>query len=184
MLIDLEKIILTGWRRLVLASVLVLLGLLAGGAYVVFRDPVHHLRVGAYFLAFQYYSSAADQGDRQAQTVVGNLYLLGLGVERDGLQAARWYLKAALAGHVPAQVNLGQLYLNGRGVPRDVGKAVGWFYLAKQASSDRAERHLNYITSSNLIFPLMYETAIENFKNLAFVRGRFQNKGEAAFLLK
>ena len=184
MLIGLQKITLARRRGLIFTCVVMMLGFLAASVYVALRDPIQNLRDGTYSLAFQHYSEAADKGDQQAQTIMGNLYLLGLGVERDSFQAAQWYLKAALAGHIPAQINLGQLYMNGQGVPRDVSKAVGWFFLARKAGSERAKDHLNYITGTNSILPLMFETAIEKFDNLKVVQGRFRDQGEAAFLLK
>ena len=186
------EMVLIGWQKITLARrqgvvftcVVIILGGAAASIYGALQDPIQNLRDGTYSLAVQHYSKAAKKGDQQAQTTMGNLYLLGLGVERDGFQAAQWYLKAALAGHVPAQINLGQLYMNGQGVPRDVSKAVGWFFLARKAGSERAEEHLDYITGTNSILPLMFETTIKKFDNLELVQGRFHSQGEAAFLLK
>jgi uncharacterized protein len=42
----------------------------------------------------RWYRMAADQGDRNAENLIGTLYSNGLGVPRDLEQAARWFRKA------------------------------------------------------------------------------------------
>lgn len=164
---------------------LIALLILGGGFYLVLvqRDPAVNLAEGYYGVAFNQYQGLAQSGDNTAITVIGNLYLLGLGVRESKIEAARWYLKAALAGHGPAQINLGQLYWSGIGVPRRLDKAVGWFYLAKQSGYERAEGHLRYIGGTNSILPLMFDDAVLKFNNLARVKKRYQEKGETAFLM-
>src|SRR5689334_22884384 len=66
----------------------------------------------------------AEAGDPDAQVVLGGLYEVGDGVERDGARAIAWYRKAAERGHAEAQLNLGTLYLDGAGVRRDPAAAV------------------------------------------------------------
>lgn len=165
------------------AGVLLLL-LLAYVGFLFSRDGRDNLMDGHYRVAYQQFIGAAEDGDKQAQVVIGNLYYLGLGVRRDRYEAARWYLKAALAGHIPAQVNLGQMYWNGLGVPRNVAKSVGWYHLASTAGSEVAETHLNYIGSTNSTLPLMFNEARRQFDGLKRVQSRYAEVGEAAFLLK
>lgn len=66
----------------------------------------------------------AEQGDREARTVVGEIYERGLGVPPDFVAAARWYSLAAEAGDARAQVNLGHLYERGLGVAADARRAL------------------------------------------------------------
>ena len=115
--------------------------------------------------------------------MIGNLYYLGLGVERDQLLAARWYLKAALKGNVPAQVNLGQMFWNGRGVPKRPLKAVGWFNLARKGGSERADGHIRYMILANAILPNMIEAAKNRYEDLKIVNRRYAELGEKEFLL-
>ncbi len=167
-----------------LVLLLVIFSVLFSLTYLCLRDGRKNLDQGYYKIAYYQYYRAARAGDKHAQTLIGNLTLLGLGVKEDQLEAARWYLKAAMKGHVPAQINLGQLYWNGLGVPRRVGKAVGWFYLAKQAGSERAEGHLNYIGQTNSVLPLMFDTAVLQFNTLDVVKARLADKGEMTFLME
>ena len=61
----------------------------------------------------------AQEGDKEAQTYVGEIYEKGLGVPPDYAVAAAWYRKAAAQGHSRAQINLGFLYEKGLGVEKD-----------------------------------------------------------------
>ena len=49
----------------------------------------------------------AEQGDADAQTVLGAMYYQGRGVTQDDAEAARWLRLAADQGDVIAQFNLG-----------------------------------------------------------------------------
>ncbi len=149
-----------------------------------FKSPKSNLLNGNYATAFSQYIDDAKEGNAVAQNVIGNLYLLGLGVKEDKALAARWYLKAALKGYVPAQINLGQIYLNGQGLPRRPLKAMGWFHLARQAGSERADEHIRYMIYSNLILTNMIQEAKLKFDNLKDVNARYVRMGETAFLTK
>lgn len=149
-----------------------------------FKSPRDNLLSGNYSTAFSQYIEKAKAGSTSAQNIIGNLYLLGLGVKEDKALAARWYLKAALKGYVPAQINLGQIYLNGQGLPRRPLKAMGWFHLARQAGSERADEHIRYMIYSNLILTNMIQEAKLKFDNLKDVNARYTRMGELAFLTK
>jgi hypothetical protein len=69
----------------------------------------------------------AQEGDKEAQTYVGEIYEKGLGVPPDYAVAAVWYRKAAAQGHSRAQINLGFLYEKGLGVEKDPLQALSWY---------------------------------------------------------
>jgi TPR repeat protein len=73
------------------------------------------------------YRKAADQGNAEAQTALGQGYQNGYGVPRDYTEALKWYRKAADQGFAVAQASLGVMYQNGQGVPQDYAAAVKWF---------------------------------------------------------
>jgi TPR repeat protein len=83
-----------------------------------------------YTQAAFWYRKAAEQGNSDAQYLLGYFYLNGRGVPRDYTQAVLWYRKAAEQGDADAQEALGDLYNNGRGVPRDYAEAYFWYDLA------------------------------------------------------
>lgn len=69
----------------------------------------------------------AEQGNLEAQVIVGEIYERGLGVTPDYAAAASWYRRAAEAGDRRAQVNLGYLYERGLGVAADPKAALEWY---------------------------------------------------------
>src|SRR5215467_2931219 len=72
----------------------------------------------------------AQRGHLQEQLEVARAFQLGLGVERDLAEAARWFHKAADRGDPEAQCQLGFLYRMGSGVLRDDREAFQWFQRA------------------------------------------------------
>ena len=66
--------------------------------------------------ALYWYRKSAELGNVRAQYLVADIYLNGLGIEKDPAQAAVWYRKAADAGDTDALYALGTLYRTGEGV--------------------------------------------------------------------
>jgi len=66
----------------------------------------------------------AEQGDAEAQYLLGSMYHDGDGVPQDYKEAVRWYTKSAEQWHEMAQYNLGVMYYKGNGVPRDYEEAL------------------------------------------------------------
>ncbi len=62
---------------------------------------------------------AAEQGNADAQLVVGNRYAYGKGVPQDYTQAIVWYTKAAEQWNASAQFRLAEMYALGQGVSQD-----------------------------------------------------------------
>lgn len=66
----------------------------------------------------------AEQGDVNAQFILGFMYDEGEGGPKDAAKAVEWYTKAAEQGYAKAQYNLGNAHANGEGVPKDPAKAA------------------------------------------------------------
>ncbi len=75
---------------------------------------------------------AAEQGNVDAQSLLGAMYANGEGVAQDYKQAVAWTRKAAEQGNVDAQRLLGAMYFNGSGVAQDDKQAVAWFRKAAE----------------------------------------------------
>ena len=82
------------------------------------------------------WQAAAESGDPEAQTVVGEIYEKGLGTAPDYARAASWYRKAADQGHARAQFNLGTLYEQGLGVEKDALTALNLYRSAGGLEGD------------------------------------------------
>ncbi len=89
-----------------------------GGEYVLRGGRDHALSV---------WEPQAKEGDKLAQTYVGEIYAKGIDVAPDYAKAAEWYRKAAEQGFPRAQNNLGALYENGLGVARNPAIALEWY---------------------------------------------------------
>ena len=87
-----------------------------------------------YRTALNVWLPQAQEGDKEAQTYVGEIYEKGLGVPPDYAVAVAWYRKAADQGHTRAQINLGHMYEKGLGLAPDPMQAVHWY---RQASGLR-----------------------------------------------
>jgi TPR repeat protein len=73
------------------------------------------------------YSVSAHLGYARAYYYLGNCYLRGNGVERNGAEAVRLFLLAAQQGLASAQFGVGVCYCEGAGVKCDLIEAAYWY---------------------------------------------------------
>ena len=71
--------------------------------------------------------AAAKSGDIDAQMILGEMYLDGIGIEADHQKAFFWLSKAARSGDSQAQYLLGFMYENGLKVASNIKRAVKWY---------------------------------------------------------
>ena len=77
------------------------------------------------------WTTAARSGNADAEELIGVMYAMGLGVERDDVRAFEWYLRSAMKGHPGAQSGVGWYYEIGRGMPEpDLVRAYMWYVLS------------------------------------------------------
>ncbi len=113
-----------------LAVVLALLIGLAVPACTEFQDGFAAYNRHDYATALQELKPLAEQGDSDAQFILGQMYYSGMGVPPHLAEAVTWYRKAAEQGHGLAQFKLGLMYDVGEGVPKDIVLAHMWLDLA------------------------------------------------------
>ena len=98
--------------------------------------------------ALQLLKPLAEQNNAQAQCILGNMYHLGLGVERNLEEAIIWYLKSAQQGHAIAANNLGSIYLVGdEGIEKNLTKAEQWFQKAREQGFINTPSSNNYLST-------------------------------------
>ncbi|EPX81607.1 tetratricopeptide repeat protein [Litoreibacter arenae] len=74
---------------------------------------------------------AARAGNADAEELIGIMYAMGLGVERDDVRAFEWYLRSSMKGHPGSQSAVGWYYEVGRGMPApDLTRAYMWYTLS------------------------------------------------------
>ncbi len=100
-----------------------------GGEYVAFDRS-------DYKTALKVWMEAAEGGDAEAQTNIGEIFEKGLGTEPNYEAALIWYRKAAAQGNTRAQFNLGTLYETGQGVPQNKLEALNWYRQAWGVAAD------------------------------------------------
>ena len=89
------------------------------------------MEAGDYAGAMAEFLPAARSGNADAEELIGVMYALGLGVERDDVRAFEWYLRSSLKGHPGAQSGIGWYYEVGRGMPApDLVRAYMWYVLS------------------------------------------------------
>lgn len=92
--------------------------------------------------AFSILEPLAENGNNDAQVIMGVRYLVGTDGKRDPRRARKWYTKAAEQGDAEAQVELGLMLAQGVGGKTDFVEAVRWFRKAAEAGSAAGQYNL------------------------------------------
>ena len=72
-------------------------------------------------------AAAEDDENAAAFNDLGYMYEMGLGVNKNYLEAVKYYRKAAAKGYAVAMFNLGEAYNSGTGVVQDKAQAADWY---------------------------------------------------------
>ena len=89
------------------------------------------MEAGKFQEAYAAFWPAARSGNADAEELIGVMYAMGLGVQRDDIRAFDWYLRSAMKGHPGAQSGVGWYYEVGRGMPApDLVRAYMWYTLS------------------------------------------------------
>lgn len=92
---------------------------------------------GDYAAALRELMPLAEQGNGEAESLLGRMYSAGEGVRPDMNQAVKWFQAAAEQGNPQAQCQLGTIYLTGGAVPKDTAQGLKLLKLsAEQGYAD------------------------------------------------
>jgi TPR repeat protein len=91
--------------------------------------------------AINLYSTAAEQGDDDAKTALGNIYMYDTYGLKDGKKAFYWLNAAASNGNTFGQTSLASCYRYGIGTDIDYEKALYWYQLSADASHNPTSRY-------------------------------------------
>ena len=114
-----------------------------------------------------WYRAAAERGEAEAQTVMGDVHLFGRGAPQDMARAFTWYRRAAEQGYARAGNNLGYLYLRGVGTDRDLAEAIRWFRKSAEGGNAVAARNIGMLYRDGVGVAQNGETATGWFKKAA-----------------
>ena len=143
--------------RMVLAAVLIL-GLTLP-AWAGWEEAVSAIRQGDYATARDELMPLAEEGNIDAQYLLGVMYKNGEGGDEDFVEAVRWLYAAAEQGSIGAQYNLGIMYSKGMGVIRDEVQAARWFEKAARKGDSRAQNNLGLLYQMGRGVPQDYVAA-------------------------
>jgi len=110
-----------------------------------FSDGLKVLDSGDTSRAFKQFQDLAKSGDVDSQTMLGEMYLDGIGVEQNTKKAYFWIQKAANSSDREAQYLLGFMYENGIEVKQNISQAVTWYEKAASKGDTMAMYNLAYI---------------------------------------
>ncbi len=109
--------------------------------------------------ALQAWQPLAEEGDADAQYLVGLLHDEGRGPAFDPRLAASWYAKAAAQGHPAALNNLGLLFHAGAGVPCSPEFAAALYMRAAEQGLPSALNNLAVLYLQGEVVPQSRDTA-------------------------
>ncbi len=109
----------------------------------------------------------AEQGNSDAQVMLGLMYDYGNGVDRDPVKAVEWYTKAAEQGVPVVQHDLGVKYFQGKGIDQDYEEAAHWWGQAANAGLADSQFNLGLMYYRGLGIKQNYTKAIDLFQRAA-----------------
>jgi len=92
---------------------------------------------GDYATALREFEPLAEQGDADAQLMLGVMYNKGVGVTQNYKTALKWSTLAAEQGNAKAQTLLGFVYSLGEGVIKDYVRSHMWFNIAASSGESK-----------------------------------------------
>lgn len=85
---------------------------------------------------------AAQMGETDASTRLGDLYYYGYGVDVDYEQAYYWFLNAAQKGNAYAQYSVAFMYMKGLFVEQEESQVIKWMKLAAENGNISAQKNM------------------------------------------
>jgi len=136
--------------------------------------------------AYELLLPLAEENNAEAQTLLGSLYVNGLGVEQDATKGLSWIMKAATQGYEAAKVrafllcleeanqgdaaamyNVGYMCLNGWGGEYDTNVCIEWLENAAKLGHIRSGNVLSQIYTKGMFDITPDEEKASYWKNLA-----------------
>jgi TPR repeat protein len=114
-------------------------------AFAGFAEGVAAYKERDYETALREIRPLAEQGDAEAQHLMGTMFRLGTGVEKNFLLGLEWLAKAGEQGHLGAQARLGNIYFWGdplNNLPQDLAAAKKWLLLAAEQGDRESQSTL------------------------------------------
>lgn len=102
---------------------------------------------------------SVEDGDPEAQCLLGQLYYYGHNVHQDYDIAYEWFKKASDQGVAMAQFHISLMYHTGNGLPKDDASAAAWLSYAAELNDSKTNIVMDILEHDG------YEAAAEYVKN-------------------
>lgn len=122
-------VMLTSWYLKVVLSFLTIVWFQRISTFSVFGNQSMAINLQGDFMRLHIIPallSSADEGDKQAQWLLGQMYTRGEGMRRDPERGFKWTRKAAEQNVVEAQEQLARFFLHGFGCEKNPQEAFVW----------------------------------------------------------
>lgn len=129
-------------NRVLICIVIGIIMLVASPAWAGYEEGEDAYLRGDFQAALEVWRPLAEQGNAEAQNMLGYMYRFGEGVDSNFELARKWYRLAADKGNPTAQNNLGVMYRLGLGGDQDFQEAFYWFRRAADQGNGGAQNHL------------------------------------------
>lgn len=117
-----------------------------------------------YSTALREWKLLANEGNRNAQYNLGQMYVKGQGVPLNYKTARKWFELAAKQGFAPAQHNMGVMYEYGDGGSQNYSTAAQWYELAAEQGTAYAQTNLGVLYLDGQGVPQNHATALKWFE--------------------
>ncbi len=124
-----------------------------------FEDALDARVRGDYQTTLKLIQPLADQGNADAQRLIGDMYFAGEGVKQDNAEGLKWYEKAA-AHSGDYQGRLASLYFEGRVVEQNNAEGLKWLLMSGNSGIDKSQRELGKIYEEGKITKQDYQEAL------------------------
>ena len=128
-------------KKVLLGALCITVGLMASD----FKNGLSNLDGKKDLLAYNTFFQLAKSGDIDSQTLLGEMYLDGIGTDVDVKKAFYWISKAAATGDAEAQYLLGFMYENGIKVATNIPRAVTLYTKAAEQGDILSQYNLAMI---------------------------------------
>lgn len=109
------------------------------------RKEIEHTNAVSEKMLIEYLTLEAENGNVEIQLLLGDMYLKGIGVEEDDVEAVKWYSMAVALGNAEAMSKLGEMYQYGYGVKANDFEAVKWYKKAAERNSANGQFRLGWM---------------------------------------
>lgn len=153
----------------------------ADDSFLNMRSGLTHLENKEYNKAIECFHEASENGNVQAQHMLGLLYFQGYGISPDYDKCLKYFNAAASRGYDKSLFHLGQIYSEGEIVEQDHGKALEFFKAAADLGNDGALNDMGVMFTYGYGVDADYDLAEKYFLE-AVERGSIPAVGNLAML--